>query len=158
MSADEGMEMEACLLPINNCEKVQDGEPFQKVSVGCLAPQTDREYTSQDRLLCAHIPAWALVLRRFTDMDNVRFGVHNVPTVEAAPQVFEVPIHPDVSIGDFLEEKNYNMKQWQLEFTSKINTAVFLWDETKTAKEDILLSIFENPVRMSLVSLESVQG
>ena len=158
MSADEGMEMEACLLPINNCEKVQDGESFQKVSVGCLAPQTDLDYASQDRLLCAHIPAWALVLRRFTDMDNVRFGVHNVPTVEASPQIFEAPIHPDVSIGDLLDDKNYNMKQWQPDFTSKINTAVFLWDETKIAKEDILSSISENSVRMNFVSLDSVQG
>jgi len=153
--------MEACLLPVNNDERVQGGELFQKVSIGCLVPQTGFEYTSQDGLLCAHIPAWALVLRRFTDMDNVRFVVHNVPTdniTEGSPQIYEAPMHPDVSIGEFLEKKNYNMKQWQLDFTSKINTAIFLCDEAKKVEEDILPFISENLVRMKFAILESMQG
>lgn len=144
------MEAETCVFPVNNGEIVQDGEPFQKVSVECLAPQASFDDANQDGLFSVLLLAWALLLRRFTDMDNVRFVVHNFATdniTETSPQIYEAPIHSDVSVGSLLE-KNYTMKQWQLNFASKMNTAVVFHDEARKVEEEILPLISKDQVRI----------
>lgn len=160
MSNAEAMEAETCVFPVNNGEIVQDGELFQKVSVECLAPQAGFDDANQDGLFSVLLLAWALVLRRFTDMDNVRFVVHSFATdniTETSPQIYEAPIHPDVSVGSLLEKK-YTMKQWQLNFASQMNTAVVFRDEARKVEGDILPLILIDQVRMNFVLGEPMKA
>ncbi|CAI7667722.1 unnamed protein product [Penicillium bialowiezense] len=159
MSNAEAMEAETCVFPVNDGEIVQDGELFQKVSVKCLALQAGFDDANQDGLFSVLLLAWALVLRRFTDMDNVRFVVHNFATgniTETSPQIYEAPIHSDVSVGSLLEKK-YTMKQWQLNFASKMNTAVVFRDEVRKVEEEILPLISKDQ-HYDLVAVAQASG
>ncbi|GIJ83244.1 putative NRPS-like protein biosynthetic cluster [Aspergillus pseudoviridinutans] len=138
------MEAEACVLPVNDGEKGQDREQIKEVSIGRLALRTSFDDTLQDGLFSVLILAWALVLRRFTDMDDVRFAVHSTPTDKTVPkvkerslQICEVSIPPEVNVRRFFEEVRYKMKQWQLELASEVNTVVVLGHEAEEVKEDV---------------------
>ncbi|KAJ5241304.1 NRPS-like protein biosynthetic cluster [Penicillium citrinum] len=160
MSEVEAMEAETCVFPVSNREIAQDGEVFQKVSMGSFPLPAGFDDISQDGMSSVFLLAWALVLRRFTDMDNVRFFVHNIATdntTECSPQILEANIRPEVTAGTLLGEKPYKMKQWQTASASKMNTAVVFQDEARRTEGDIL-PLISKYQHYDLVAVTRVSG
>jgi hypothetical protein len=137
------MEADSHITRVDN-NTVSNQQPMGETAIAYLPVKAGLNGLPKDGLSTIPLIAWAVVLHKLTDRDDVTFGVHNIPSSKATGEETErqasncvVSFDPEVRVRDFLWGNRHKLEPFGLEFGPRVSTAILFHREERNSEETL---------------------
>lgn len=112
-------------------DTVASEHPMDAMQMVHLPAQAELKRWTKDGMPTLPLIAWAVVRHRFTDIDDVSFGVHDISSDKSTEEktgredcICRVSIDPEAQVGDFLSGNRHKFGPFGIESPAELDTSI----------------------------------